>query len=487
MMPYHTDITTTAEDADNVEIGISVSNWNLEQWSAIYDAHSGITFSNFGGTAENKKYWHKTLWGLLGFSYDQLNYSYPTSGVEMNVKDRLSFNSRVNPDNQWQTPMLLTNAEVKSSDVSLYRNNIYGAGMFSDQAVLGAIWHAGLSQQSKIKPNEKDWFMNNPAISIEATSVGLKADRQPTKMLRPYYLIKSNIIGDMKYIGSGHSTEGGQMLPIIGVVNKENGFGDFYFQTDQKAIFTITQPRMLSEVITSIHDPDMSSARVDKNSAVLYLIQKENGNNLNVVQGLLQGGGGGAERMAESLEPPTMNDAEYNQYFKTFIMTPTDQATLNTDNVDAHYQDGEPTDAPLGEVGATLAGYKPPPRKVESLLGLRKGETPGKVMGQERYGQLPPKTPASGKLTRKDARQLQSLEMDRQRARVGLSQRFTPEGAPRSTSAPSSADTARSTPSKASVPVSAPSDVATHKTGSQPITSPSEPAKIKGSGSSVAK
>ena len=360
MIPYNTDITTTNKDASGTEISISTTNWNLEQWSSIFDAHSGITFASFGGTEENKRYWHKSLWGLLGFSYDQLNYKYETSG-SLNIKDRLSFNSRVNPDNQWKTPMICTNALVKSSDVSLYRNNVYGAGMFSDQGLsYGSIWHGGIKTK---KADQKEYYQNNPAISIEASSVSLTAERQPTKMLRPYYLIKSNIIGDMKYIGAGHSTEGGQMLPIIGVVNKENGFGDFYFQTDQKAVFTITQPKVLSEVITSIHDPDMSSARVDKNSAVLYLIQKENNTNLNVVQTLLEEN----QLNPEVLEPPMMNDAEYNQYFKTFIMNKGQQAVLNEQNVIAH---GGNIPAPAGEVGQTLGGFVPPPRQVESALNI---------------------------------------------------------------------------------------------------------------------
>ena len=428
MQPYHTDITTSDKDANGTEIGISATNWNLEQWSAIFDAHSGITFNEFGGTADNKKYWHKTLWGLLGFSYEQFNYKYPTSGTEMNVKDRLSFNSRINPDNQGETPMILTNTLVKSSDVSLYRNNIYGSGMFNDQGLsYGSIWHGGLEQKGKVKSTEKDFYLNNPAISITSFSVGIKADRQPTKMLRPYYLIKSNIVGDMKYLGAGHSTEGGQMLPIIGVVNKENGFGDYYFQTANEIQFTITQPTTLSEVTTSIHDPDMTSARVDKNSCVLYLVQKQNSTNLNVVQTLLQEN----QLNPAELEPPSMNDAEYNEYFKQFIMNPKQQAELNQENVFAHYPPYQQEQVPDGEHGATIGGFIPPPRRVESFLGLRAGESPARVinpsMPEPGSGKrLEPRS--GGKMTRKEAKGLRQFQAERERAAVGLRRRFAPEG-----------------------------------------------------------
>ena len=50
MIPYNTDITTTNKDASGTEISISTTYWNLEQWSSIFDAHSGITFASFGGT-----------------------------------------------------------------------------------------------------------------------------------------------------------------------------------------------------------------------------------------------------------------------------------------------------------------------------------------------------------------------------------------------------------------------------------------------------
>ena len=71
----------------------------------------------------------------------------------------------------------------------------------------------------------------------------------------------------------------GQLMPIVGVVNKENGFGDYYFQTGTQLSFTITKPTTITRITTSIHDPDMKVARVDDNCAVLYKIQKTNNGN----------------------------------------------------------------------------------------------------------------------------------------------------------------------------------------------------------------
>lgn len=420
MMPYNTDVTTDVADPKNplATIKIASSNWNLTQWRAIFDASSGVLFKSFGGTDAIKKHWHKTLWGILGFSYEQFNFQY-VDNKNTNYKSRSNLNTRINPENQGQTPDIFTNALVKTSDVSLFRTNMYGAQLFTQQGVSsGGRWHCGLLDNGKIT-NTDAQNINNPAISVSATSIGIKADRQPTKMLRPYYLIKSNIIGDMKYIGSGHSTDGGQKLPIIGVVNKENGFGDYYFQTDQKAVFTITSDVTLTEIQTSIHDPDMSHSRVDKNSAVLYMVTKQNNNNLNIIETLLQ------DKVIPptALEPPVMTDAQYNTYFNSIINTEAEQVASNQGFVQSHYdQGGEMVNPVPDEVRA---------RGVESYLGMRQGENPSRIIGSAREGisegdevhNIP-----QGTLTRTQARNLEAFRGIQERARADMNRRFVPSG-----------------------------------------------------------
>jgi hypothetical protein len=89
----------------------------------------------------------------------------------------------------------------------------------------------------------------------------------------------------MNYYGGGDS---GQNLPIVCVINKENGFGDFYFQRGFDLEFTATQPRVITSVTTSIHDPDMRLSNVSGDSAVIFKITKQNNANLDVVQDVLQ-------------------------------------------------------------------------------------------------------------------------------------------------------------------------------------------------------
>ena len=73
-------------------------------------------------------------------------------------------------------------------------------------------------------------------------------------------------------------------MPIMYIVNKENGFGDFYFQGQAQTEFTVTQNKVLTEITTSIHDPDFDHARVDENSAIIYKIVKNASMDTNVAE-----------------------------------------------------------------------------------------------------------------------------------------------------------------------------------------------------------
>ena len=79
----------------------------------------------------------------------------------------------------------------------------------------------------------------------------------------------------------------GNPLPVINIVNKINGDGDFYFQEQSNVEFTATRDYTITEIRTSIHDPDQTLSRVDDNSAVIYKIQRINNANMNVLQDIM--------------------------------------------------------------------------------------------------------------------------------------------------------------------------------------------------------
>ena len=270
MMPYQIPIARTKKSADSDQTPpIQPMNRNLIPWQ-VYDSDGGIFLENFGLT-ENQ--WKLSLWGVLGFSYGQFHPTGPA-------------NRQARINNIIETTNLLaptTNANLEANDVVKFRGNRYGSSMYTFQPPIGSVLGpfqppVGLGALNQTQ-------IDFPVITIDQTSAQINAENLPRKMLKPFFLIKSNIIGDMAYWGGGDS---GQNLPIVCVVNKENGFGDFYFQRGFDMEFTATIPRIITSVTTSIHDPDMKLATCGPDSSVIFKITKQNHANLDVVSDVLQ-------------------------------------------------------------------------------------------------------------------------------------------------------------------------------------------------------
>jgi len=77
-------------------------------------------------------------------------------------------------------------------------------------------------------------------------------------------------------------------MPIIGVVNKINNYGDFTFGEESSLTFTITKPIRLASLSVSIHDPDGSYARTSEQSTILFKIQRPVVATFNVAEAILQ-------------------------------------------------------------------------------------------------------------------------------------------------------------------------------------------------------
>ena len=104
-------------------------------------------------------------------------------------------------------------------------------------------------------------------------------------MIRGYYTIRSNILQETPFIGGKVNNT---TMPIIGIVDKINGDGDFYFGQESSLEFTVTKQLRLASLTCSIHDPDGSYARCSDQSAVLFKIQKNKNVTFNVAEELLE-------------------------------------------------------------------------------------------------------------------------------------------------------------------------------------------------------
>tara|TARA_R100000805_G_scaffold26_3_gene45 strand:- start:8228 stop:11104 length:2877 start_codon:yes stop_codon:yes gene_type:complete len=260
-MPYVADVNVTINKTGQDHVYTTHKfNSNLEPWT-IYDAQCGVAIEDFGLT-ENE--WTGTLWDLLGFSYTQFHSS-------TNTRLQRIDNSNVN-----SLSVITTNAKIPGDKSQGYSQNLWEAPLYNNMMPLVA---------SLLDKNGTFEVVHFPEIIVEANSMDIVADNLPTRMIRGYYTIRSNILQDAPFIGGKVNNT---QMPIIGIVNKINGTGDFYTQEESSLDFTITKPLRLASLTCSVHDPDGSYANTSEQNTILFKIQKNRNVSFNVVEEIIQ-------------------------------------------------------------------------------------------------------------------------------------------------------------------------------------------------------
>ena len=265
---------TSASDIQNIDImSRQVSPF------VIFDANSGIYITDFGYDKQN---FNRGLWGILGFTHNQFNAS---------ISPSLNRLTRINDINRKNLYVTTTNCEVVSSQTLNYNVNSFGAVFYTNQLTAPQV------QNGAWRPPNHPLFVDGventppatyksvpifPPISEEVSSIEIKAINLPRKMLKPYYLIRSNIIDQPKYIGSDKA-----LMPVVGLCDKQYSGGDFYFGSDNTFTFRITKPRTITSITTSIHDPDGTFSKCDEDSAVIYKVIKKIEADTNILSGIL--------------------------------------------------------------------------------------------------------------------------------------------------------------------------------------------------------
>ena len=163
--------------------------------------------------------------------------------------------------------------------------NIFGAVNLTPQVPLPMLFNGTTGQEQTPPFTANRYPQSFPAITEQQSSILVEADNLPTKMSRAYYTIRSSLLDSATYLGSRDS---GEPLKIIGIVNKINGDGDYYFQQDNELNFTITNPKTITDITTSIHNPDGSFAQLNRDSCIIYKLTKQINSTLNPVAELLQ-------------------------------------------------------------------------------------------------------------------------------------------------------------------------------------------------------
>ena len=269
MMPYYQERSWNDESQGGAEHGTDVTRLFGHPRiipNAIIDSHSGICIEDMG-FSQSKKAWNKSMWKTLGFTYEQF-YHWDDVGWSQHQGNRqYRFNDQNKASNRSNAPT--TNALINVGGTTSWTSNQYNAPIMTPMLPVPVNFEGGES------------INYYPAISETQISSRISAQLLPMKMKTPYFCIRSNILDQSSYMSKGNP------LPVINIVNKINGDGDFYFQEQSNVEFTATRDYTLTEIRTSIHDPDQTLSRVDDNSAVIYKIQRINNANMNVLQDIM--------------------------------------------------------------------------------------------------------------------------------------------------------------------------------------------------------
>ena len=271
----------------NEQTLFTMANTKIKLWS-IFDAESGVSIEDFGVEEE----WvNNSLLGVLGYDYSQLDNTNKTG----------NYQTRLTKDTMNNISPVTTNALITPLDTKLLNKNIWGGGtpnnpslpyscmsnIYGEKRVsfqndLGTPPEAvETSQYGTMNFNVVRGMFNNEIIVTQQSAV-FTANKLPRKMSIPYYLICSSLIDDKFYNGNTD----GNTANIMGVVNRENGFGDYYFGGASTNQFTITAPTTITEITTQILDPRMKPARLNEDSCIIYEIQRAMNNNLDIVSTL---------------------------------------------------------------------------------------------------------------------------------------------------------------------------------------------------------
>jgi len=234
----------------------------------IYDSTCGNFIVDWG---INEKYWNDSLWGIMGFRYSQTSGS---GNTQTRVIDSVRWGDSIDG-----MDLNTTNADVSNADFEELNRNMFNIKVY------------GLTPPITQLPRFEVFTGNachtySPPVNItQVKGQPLRALEIPTRTLRPYYTIRSNIVGQARYYGSKQSSI---PLNVVAIVEKVSQSGDFFNLTGSQLQFTITQPFTLTDIRTEICDPDGSYSRVSPNSAVLYKIDRQVNADMNVVSTILQ-------------------------------------------------------------------------------------------------------------------------------------------------------------------------------------------------------
>lgn len=264
--PYEKPVTFDYVDSSlGSGQSISQTNKNIEAWS-VFDTDSGIFIEDLGF---DKDSWEFSLWKRLGFSYEQFDGSV----------DRL----QRHPEQPDIITKITTNSKLDAVDTKEWNQNQFASPVFDGQ--LAHAYNLNLSMKKADNSSELFAFRFLPRIVIATESIKILAENYPIKSFKGYYTIRSDIVPMTQFVGGG---VGNTAMPVVGVIDKMNPYGDFFTGSEAGLEFTITKPTTIASASVEITDPDGSYSVVSERCSVIFKLQRKRSINNNLTKSLIE-------------------------------------------------------------------------------------------------------------------------------------------------------------------------------------------------------
>ena len=266
--------------------GMKINNkenkWDYIQNTYNINITENVNSDNYSNTiVEPEKYFKNSLLYRLGWNYDDI---FPTFGMARNLflnntynqVPQLLLHNPIPPISEIDIYKAIFNVGVRPLTINPYFSNDiatglsinnYGQPMFDIHLQRGG----GCDVAPVINPDIEVPPLppiEINSINISATTDYLTASRLPQKLEYPYWLVYSDIIGDVEFLGKG-----GQQNNILAIANRAYTSGDFAFNFATDYVFKATKDFVLTDITTEILNPDYSSSTIADGTIVLYKIQ----------------------------------------------------------------------------------------------------------------------------------------------------------------------------------------------------------------------
>ncbi len=250
--------------------------------TASFETHASFK-DFFSVEAEARKIWKtKTLWGKLGFSYEQFNddtymeqiaqYNktggYKLRGITSNTKLDLSTIPQVSSQNNPSKFTLPSSdgGQALNTPLQYYNNFDYNTPRTQRSTRNGLI--DGSSNGDNILSYAGSRYEMATLINVEANPTALVAQSLPSLSKFGYYLITSDLVPTYKDVVSK-----GDPLGLLGVVAKTNlSSQDFIPVADSNIVQTLTQDTQIQNIKVKVLNPDLTNPQLSENSSIIVRI-----------------------------------------------------------------------------------------------------------------------------------------------------------------------------------------------------------------------